>query len=222
MNKRNSMGLLGVLAGLCFVSTIVAGCAAGATNSELSDIPCPDGLEGACFCNDGQTGTRQCLNDVYTDCSCGAAGSLAGTTGTSTTAVTTGTGGIATSSAGSGGTSATKPRTGAAGRAGSTAGRGQTAGSAGGATKETKITCPSPFKCVVNDALNAYLGVGGALPGTVKFCAYEDPNIFQMAGPTPPTCHTDDNCKAAGFDVKCTEVNLNGLVYNGCFVVGCE
>jgi hypothetical protein len=220
MHTRNSKGLFCFSAGLCFAVAIVAGCAEGAVKYNIS---CPNGPQIDCACADGQTGTRQCLNDVYMDCSCEAAGSAAATTGGSTSAATTGAGGsVASSSAGAGGAYATKTRTGTAGRAGNTARTGQTAGSAGKATKETKITCPSPFKCVLNDALNGFIGIGGAAPGTVKFCAYEDENIFQMAGPTPPTCHNDDNCKAAGLDVECTEVNLNGLIYNGCFLVGCE
>jgi hypothetical protein len=229
MYQRNSMALVELVAGLCFVATIVAGCAAGTIQSN---IPCPNGPEVACTCDDGQTGTRQCLNKVYSACACGAAGSWAGAAGSSTNAMTTGaggnvaraTGGRVASAAGAGGAQATTTRgTGAAGKAGNTAKTGPTAGAGGGAPQETKVTCPSSkYVCVTNNYINGVMGIGGAAWSTVTFCAYADDNIFQMAGSTPPTCHTDDNCKALGMNVPCTQVDLGGLLYNGCFLVGCE
>jgi hypothetical protein len=204
---------------LCSVAAIVAGCGTASDTSNKSNAPCSDGPEVACTCDNGQTGTMQCLNDGYTMCSCGAAGSEAETTGNATTAVTTSTGGSAASSTGAGGAYAATTRTDSAG---STAKTGQTAGSGGSATKATKITCPSPLKCESNEALNGYLDAG---PNeTIRFCANPNQGIFDMAnaGPTPPTCKSDRNCEAIALEVKCTSFDIGGMVFSGCMQTGCQ
>lgn len=190
MQKRNSSRTFCFLAIFAFIAGVASGCAKGAEKADL----CPNGPQVACPCADGQMGLQQCLDGVYSTCTCGSTGSGAGGNANPTGGIT-GTGGVtstgAQSTAAKGGTTA-----GSAGMTGQAA--GTSAGTAGTPTvPATGGTCPAGYTCSTNSLLNAFIQ-------NIKFCS-ENATTTDPANAIPPACADAAECTSKGLSGTCQD-----------------